>query len=105
MKTWSPKLRMLSVLGATRALVANSRREGWPDEAPDDCVVVLDQLMASIILPGEAAVPEFAAIYFLPTGPIQEIAISNGWHDAYMDLSSEYDDIEREFRLFPANNA
>lgn len=100
MKTWSPELRMLSVLGATRALIASSPRKGWPDEAPDECVEALDRMMASIIHPEEEAIPEFAEIFFSPTGPIQEIAISNGWHEAYMLLSREYDALEGKLNQF-----
>ena len=35
--------------------------------------------------------PEYWSILFAPTGPIQEIAISNGWHDPYMKLAEEFD--------------
>ena len=102
MRGLSPKMQMLAVLGATRALVAQSPHEGWPDESPNECTAVLDQMMAHIITPEKASPPEFACIQFAPTGPIQEIAISNGWHDAYITLSNHYDRLEKKLKLFPA---
>jgi hypothetical protein len=105
MKKLSPKMQMLAILGATRALVAQSPHEGWPDEAPPECVAVLDGMMASLINPKKYSPPDYACIQFAPTGPIQEIAMSNGWHDAYMTLSTEYDRLEKKLGLFPAGKA
>jgi len=103
MKLKNPKLNMLAVLGATRALVVQSGYEGWPDRQPDKCGVVLDQMMAHIINPKKNVCPKYASIQFMPTGPIQEIAISNGWHDSYMELSTEYDALETELKMFGTN--
>ncbi|MCG8511554.1 MAG: hypothetical protein MI741_20260 [Rhodospirillales bacterium] len=85
--------------------VALSAREGWPDESPDACVDVLDQMMAHVIDPNKFPVPEYASIYYAPTGPIQEIAISNGWRDAYMKLAEEYDRLAVELPLFAPNQS
>jgi len=105
MKSLNPKIQMLAVLGATRALVAKSLHEGWPDEDPSECISVLDGMMASCINPKENNLPKNASIQFAPTGPIQEIAISNGWHDAYMNLSTEFDILEIKLRLFCSGDA
>jgi len=32
-------------------------------------------------------------VLFAPTGPLQELSISNGWTDYYIDLSNRYDNI------------
>lgn len=95
---------MLAILGATRALVAQSIKEGWSDESTSECVQVLDGMMASIIDPTKNCPPEFSCIQFAPTGPIQEIAMANGWHDTYMNLSAEYDRLEEELKLFQVRN-
>ena len=100
MKSKNLKLNMLAVLGATKALVVQSEHEGWPDEKPDECAMVLDQMMAHIINPAKNASPQYAGIQYAPTGPIQEIAISNGWHDSYMELSAEYDELEQQLKVF-----
>jgi hypothetical protein len=91
---------MLAVLGATRALVAQSLRAGWPDEQPVECAAVLDQMIAHIVNPDGCDVPKYATTQFAPTGPIQEIAISNGWHDVYMKLAAAYDALEDSKHLF-----
>ena len=91
---------MLAILGATRAFVALSQREGWPVESPTDCTAVLDGMLASIINPDKYDPPEYSSIQFTVTGPIQEIAISNGWHDVYLRLAEEYDKLEKKLKLF-----
>ena len=96
---------MLAVLGATRALVVQSLREGWPDEQPNECATVLDQMMAHTINPAKNSCPPYAAIQFAATGPIQEIAISNGWHDFYMELSTQYDELAEALDLFKPGKA
>jgi hypothetical protein len=104
MKSKNPKLNMLAVLGATRALVVQSELEGWTAESAE-CGVVLDQMMSHIINPKKNVCPKYANIQFAPRGPIQEIAISNGWHDSYMELSTEYDELEKELNIFITGDA
>jgi hypothetical protein len=104
MESWSPKLQLLAVLGATRALVARSPHDGWPVESPSDCAAVLDQMMAYLISPGSPPCPEDAGIQYAPTGPLQEIAIANGWQDEYLALASEFDRLEEELRVFQAKD-
>lgn len=101
-QSWSLNLRMLAVLGAARALVSNSEREGWPDERPTEAAATLDRMMAHVIDPDRVGCPEFASIQFLPTGPLQEIAISSGWHGAYTVLAEEFDHLQQELRVFRA---
>ncbi|MEW5872857.1 MAG: hypothetical protein AB1894_26595 [Chloroflexota bacterium] len=105
MESLSPEMQMLAILGATRALVAQSLHHGWPDESLAECIAVLDKMMTSIINPTDYRTPEYACIQFAPTGPIQEIAIANGWHEAYMTLSGEFDRLESILGLFPKKSA
>jgi len=105
MMSGNRKLDMLAVLGATRALVMQSEHEGWPDEQPRECATILDQMMAHVIRPASNPCPPYAGIQFAPTGPIQEIAISNGWHDSYMELSAQYDALAKELALFKPEKA
>lgn len=100
--SWSSKLRMLATLGAARALLINSEKEGWPDESPSEAAATLDAMMAHMIVPHRVACPEFASIQFAVTGPVQEIAMSNGWHDAYLALAEEFDHLQQELGVFGA---
>jgi hypothetical protein len=37
-------------------------------------------------------------VLFLPSGPLQDIAIDSGWHDKYMTLASRFDELYRQCR-------
>ncbi|UCD88619.1 MAG: hypothetical protein JSW04_09090 [Desulfobacterales bacterium] len=94
MDHWKPKLKLLSVLSTTKELLLRSKNEGWPDEEPSEFAIEIDKIISHIFNPKENPLPEFASILYAPTGPIQEIAMSNGWHGAYIALSEEYDNLE-----------
>jgi hypothetical protein len=96
----SPTLQMLTTLGATRAMVANSTHEGWSGESPDECTQVLDSMMAFLIDPDRNECPKLASIQFLPTGPLQEIAMANGWDEGYLALAERFDQLEAELSTF-----
>lgn len=34
-------------------------------------------------------------VLFLPSGPLQDIAIDSGWHNKYMTLASRFDELSR----------
>jgi len=87
-------LKLVSVLATTKELLLRSKNEGWPDENPNDIAMEIDKTISHVFEPEQNHLPKFALILYTPTGPIQEIAISNGWHDAYMALSEEYDNLE-----------
>ena len=94
MDKWKPKLKLLSVLATTKELLLRSKNEGWPDENPNEAAQEIDKVISHIFEPKKNPLPQFALILYTPTGPIQEIAMSNGWHDAYLALSEEYDNLE-----------
>ena len=94
MDNWKPKLRLLSVLAVTKELLLRSKNEGWPDESPNEAAQEIDRIISHVFEPQQNPLPQFALILYAPTGPIQEIAMSNGWHDAYLALSEEYDRLE-----------
>ena len=101
--SWEPHLQHAAVLGVTRAFVSHSPRDGWPAVTPADCSVVLDGMIATCLSRGKVGPPELSSIQFSPTGPIQEIAMANGWHDEYMDLASEYDRLSSSLGLFDSD--
>lgn len=82
------------MLRRVRELVVASAREGWPDEQPAECADVLGRMIAFVEDPQENGCPPYAAIQFLPAGPVQEIAMANDWHDAYLALAERYDAAE-----------
>lgn len=94
MEEWPPKLKLLSVLATTKELLLRSEDEGWPDEDPSEVAQEVGALISHVLEPDNSPLPEHALALFAPTGPIQEIAISNDWHSAFMALSEEYDGLE-----------
>jgi hypothetical protein len=82
-----PKKELLAVLSTTKELVLKSKNDGWPDVSPIDTALEIDELIAYILNPEKNTIPEYASILYAPTGSLQEIAMSNGWHDDYLSLS------------------
>lgn len=54
----------------------------------DGSVEELDEAVAAVRAGGT---PVGLAILFAPTGPIQEVAISSGWGDAFLELADRFD--------------
>jgi hypothetical protein len=90
MDEWPSKLRLISVLATTHVFLSRSTEEGWPDENPQKTALEISQVIAHLFEPS-IPLPEYCSILFAPTGPIQEIAMANKWHDSYLMLSSEFD--------------
>lgn len=90
---------LADVLTAARDLALRSRQHGWPDEDPSEAVRVLDRMLAHLDDRSRPA-PPFACIQFAPTGPLQEIAMANGWHDAYLELADRFDRLAARLHLF-----
>ncbi len=94
MKEWDPQLKLLAVLAATKELLLRSDREGWPDEDPQEVAEEVGQVIAHVLEPAKNSLPQHARALFAATGPIQELALSNGWHEEYMALASEFDTLQ-----------
>jgi len=44
-------------------------------------------------------------VLFAPTGSIQEVSISSGWGDAFLNLASDFDDALAAFKLEASGSA
>jgi hypothetical protein len=80
-----------AILTEARALLARPDNDfhwsSWKDQ--EAALAELDTLIAQVRhrqLPKEAL-----DILFLPTGPIQEVSLSNGWADEFLALARRYD--------------
>ncbi|MEI8282413.1 MAG: hypothetical protein WCG75_08415, partial [Armatimonadota bacterium] len=61
---------------------------GWDDS--DDALKELEPIRIALLadrLPPESRMAHF----FLPTGPLQEVSISSGWGDEFIDLANRFD--------------
>ena len=90
MESWTPRLKLLSDLATTNVLLSQSPNEGWPDEKAKEAHEQIEAMIAHLF-DRTNPLPEYWLIQFSPTGPVQEIAMANGWHDAYLKLAAEYD--------------
>ncbi len=91
-----PWVLLVDTLRSARELVALPENDfswsSWADEKA--AVEELDSLLALVdsgVLPDRHKV----SVLFAPTGPIQEVSLSNGWADAFVKLAERYDRAER----------
>lgn len=80
---------LVAVFEAVRAHLARQERflyAGWDDagEATAEIDAVLRTLRGG-------RVPRGLAVYFLPTGPLQEASLDGGWGDAFVALAGQFD--------------
>src|SRR6185503_18399386 len=85
--------KLISVFEETRKLLAlpdnNFAWSSWDDS--HDALAEIDTILSSLrsgILPGERTMQ----VLFAPTGPIQEVGVSSGWADEFLELANSFDD-------------
>jgi hypothetical protein len=94
MNNWNEMMRLLAILATTKILLSHSTQDGFGLEYPTDAAQQIDQIIDSIFFKSGKTLPKYWSILFAPTGPLQEIAIANGWSDIYLKLSEEFDGLE-----------
>jgi hypothetical protein len=83
---------LVSVLEAARGLLAAADNDfswsSWRDrnDALDEIDTILSELRSGI-LPGVLTLD----VLFAPTGPIQEVSLSSGWGDVFIELAKRFD--------------
>ncbi len=82
---------MADVLRESRAYVARPDNDFWWSSWEDaaDALAEIDALIAALDAGTED--PREAAVLFAPTGPMQEVALSGGWGNAFLDLANRFD--------------
>ena len=81
---------LLRVLARCRELVANSENSDWSCISVPGILRSLDAGLNAVSAETRPDVDELSLL-FLPTGPLQETSMSNGWTDEFLTLSSEFD--------------
>ena len=83
---------LIEVLTQTRALLGRPDNDftwsSWQDA--EEALQEIDALLAIIEaggLPPRAAL----GVLFAPTGPIQEVSLSSGWGDEFLQLADRFD--------------
>ncbi len=90
----TPQERMIGVLREARALVSRPDNSfdwsSWEDA--EDAVWEIERFIDELEL--RPVRKRDMDILFLPTGPMQEVAVSSGWGQAFLDLANRFDAIE-----------
>ncbi|MBN1366190.1 MAG: hypothetical protein JW976_15410 [Syntrophaceae bacterium] len=87
------KLMLLKVLTAAIEFLRRSDESIWTSLSPEMAVEKLKTGIDRLFGKSETKAAELDYL-FAPTGPLQEIAMANGWHDEYIILSGEWDDLK-----------
>jgi hypothetical protein len=93
MDAWPPKLRLISVLATTNIFLLRSTEEGFEGQNPEQTALAIESLISHLLDPKEQPLPQVWRALYGATGPIQEIASPNGWHETYMTLAAEFDEL------------
>ena len=92
MENWPDRMKLFAVLSSTKVLLeTTSKNDGWSSESPEKSLVVINTAIDYFQNPAQDKFPENLSIQFAPTGPLQEISISNGWDKVFLLLAEEYD--------------
>jgi hypothetical protein len=84
--------KLIAILQEAKSLVSLPDNDfswsGWADaQAADSELNGLIAVIESGNLPERSDV----AVLFLPTGPLQEVSLSSGWGQAFLDLAKRFD--------------
>jgi hypothetical protein len=92
MGNWSDRMKLFAVLSSAKVLLeAAGKNDGWSFETAGESLQVINDAIAFFLNPADNKLPEDISMQFAPTGPLQEIAISNGWSEMFLKLAEQYD--------------
>jgi len=81
--------KLIAILNEARILIARDGNDflwsSWIDQ--EHAVSEIDSVIASL---ENGFVPEIGVL-FAPTGPIQEVSLSSGWGDEFLELAERFD--------------
>lgn len=80
---------LIAVFEDVRAHLARQERflyAGWDDAG--EATAEIDAVLRTL---RDGRVPGGLAVYFLPTGPLQEASLDGGWGDAFVALAARFD--------------
>ena len=84
------KLNLLKTITTTIEFLSRSEESDWCSTSPELAATELRNAIDRIFGKSEIKASDINYL-FGPTGPLQEIAMSNGWHDEYLILAEEWD--------------
>jgi hypothetical protein len=93
MDQWNDTLKYLAILSTTKELLSISKEDGLSGECPKETTEIIKNIISYILNKKDFKPTIRMEVIFLfePTGSCQEIAMQNGWQNAYKLLAKEYD--------------
>jgi hypothetical protein len=97
--------KLLFVLEEARELLAAAENDfSWSSwQGRDDALDEIDTLL-SVLRSGRLPSVLTLKVLFAPTGPIQEVSLSSGWGDAFIELAERFDDAIASDSVDPQDN-
>jgi len=81
--------KLIGILEEARALIAQDGNDflwsSWIDQG--HAIAEIDSIIAEL---KDGSVPEIGVL-FAPTGPIQEVSLSSGWGNEFLELAERFD--------------
>ncbi len=81
--------KLITVLKEARAFLALESNDfswsSWRDQ--DHAIAEIDSIIAGL---ENGSIPEIGFL-FAPTGPIQEVSLSSGWGNEFLELAAQFD--------------
>ena len=81
--------KLIAILKETRALIALDTNDfswsSWIDQ--DQAIFEIDAVIAEL---EKGSVPD-TGVLFAPTGPVQEVSLSSGWGNEFVELAERFD--------------
>jgi len=78
------------ILEQTLSYLEKSEDSIWSDMEVGETVELLNKQLQLLQTSGKVNVSKLNYL-FLPTAPLQEIAMENGWVDEYLELAEQFD--------------
>ena len=89
---WSDRLVLYAVLCSTKShLESKSEEESFFGHEAIESIKVLEQAIKFFHGVEGVRYPNGINAQYAPTGPLQEISMANGWDQAFLKLSEEFD--------------
>ena len=91
-----PRVSLANILRSAEELLSLPDNDfAWSSWADQAAAVAEIQSMLAVVEAGELPDRTSVSVLFAPTGPIQEVSLSSGWADAFLQLAERYDRAER----------
>ena len=96
------KLGVFKILSTTKEFLVRSKEKGFTNESPENLIIIIDGML-NCLFDEKLKIYEYWDCLYGPTGPLQETAIANGWHDAFIELATDFDVFGQVFKSFTRN--